>query len=204
LLPAESVANPKSLALFLLLLALVPTTPLEAADSPATAFRREWQGRTVTVQRILLTLVYDERSRLGGTTRGKREGLVVATPSKGSLYLFAGRREVDDLSSTDPDQLFQLVKTHYRRDRLLEEGHVQVVSPLHLVQYEKGIQLVVRRVEIDKTIVRLVLFKPESTEEMATTLTIAWPTLLSPDLEERGEIERIISGFLVPSPVARR
>ena len=115
----------------------------------------------VTVQRILLTLVYDERSRLGTTTRGKREGLVVATPSKGSFYLFAGRREVDDLSSTDPDQLFQLVKTHYRRDRQLEEGHVQIVSPLHLVQYEKGIQLVVRRVEIDQTIVRLVLFKPD-------------------------------------------
>ena len=158
----------------------------------------------VTVQRILLTLVYDERSRLGTTTRGKREGLMVATPSKGSCYLFAGRREVDDLSSNDPDQLFQLVKTNYRRDRQLEEGHVQVVNPLHLVQYEKGIQLVVRRVEIDKTIVRLVLFKPESTEEMATTLTIEWPTLLSADLEERGEIERIISGFLVPSPVAQR
>ena len=132
------MANRKSLALFLLLLSLVPTTPLEAADSPAAAFRREWQGRTVTVQRILLTLVYDERSRLGATTRGKREGLVVATPSKGSFYFFAGRREVDDLSSTDPDQLFQLVKTHYRRDRLLEEGHVQVVSPLHLVQYKKA------------------------------------------------------------------
>jgi hypothetical protein len=158
----------------------------------------------VTVQRILLTLVYDERSRLGKTTRGKREGLVVATPSKGSFYLFAGRREVDDLSSTDPDKLFQLVTTHYRRDRQLEEGHVQIVNPSHLLQFEKGIQLVVRRVEIDGTIVRLVLFKPESTEEMATTLTIAWPTLLSPDLQERGEIERIISGFLIPSPVAPR
>jgi len=198
------VAIPKSLALFLLLLSLVPATGLEAADGPAETFRREWQGRMVSVQRILLTLVYDERSRLGKTTHGKREGLVVATPSKGSFYLFTGRREVEDLSSTDPDQLFQLVKTHYRRDRQLEEGSVQVVNPLHLVQYEKGIQLVVRRVEIDKTIVRLVLFKPESTEEMATTLTIEWPTLLSPDLAERGEIERIISGFLLPSPVAQR
>ena len=198
------MALPKSLAVCLILLSLVPFTSLEAADSPTEAFRREWQGRMVTVQRILLTLVYDERSRLGTTTRGKREGLVVATPSKGSFYLFAGRREVDDLSSTNPDQLFQLVKANYRRDRQLEEGHVQIVSPLHLVQYEKGIQLVVRRVEIDQTIVRLVLFKPESTEEMATTLTIEWPTLLSSELVERGEIERIISGFLLPSPVAQR
>jgi hypothetical protein len=97
-----------------------------------------------------------------------------------------------------------LEKTHYRRDRLLEESHVQIVNPQHLVQYVKGIQLVVRRVEIDRSTVRLVLVKPESTEEMATALTVEWPTPLSADLEERGEIDRVIGQFLIPSPVAPR
>lgn len=176
--------------------------PVGAADTPAAAFKREWQGRMVTVQRMLLTLVYDERSRVGSTSRGKREGLVVTTPSKGSFYLFTGRREVEDIDSTDADRLFQMVKANYRRDRNLEEGHVQIVDPRHLVQYVQGMQLVVRRVEIEKTAVRLVLFKPESTDEVATTLTIEWPTLLSAELEERGEIERLISQFLLPVPGA--
>jgi hypothetical protein len=204
LLPSRFVPIPKSFALAILLLSLAPAIPLGAAETPASAFKREWQGRMVTVQRMLLTLVYDERSRVGSTTRGKREGLVVATPSKGSFYLFAGRREVDDLDSTDPDRLFQMVKTHYRRDRNLEEGHVQIVDPRHLVQYVQGMQLVVRRVEIEKQAVRLVLYKPESTDEMATTFTVEWPTLLSPELEERVEIERIISQFLVPTAAAQR
>ena len=186
-----------------MLLLVVSAVAIRAAENPTAAFRREWEGRRVIVQRTLLTLVYDERSRVSTTTRGKREGLVVATPSKGSFYLFAGRREVDDIAHTDPDRLFAMVKTNYRKDRNLDDGSVQIVNPLHLVQYDKGIQLVVRRVEIDRSTVRLVLFKPESTEEMATSLTVAWPTPLSSNMEERGEIERLVSQFMVPAPLAQ-
>jgi hypothetical protein len=186
-----------------MLLLVVSAVAIRAAENPTAVFRKEWQGRHVTVQRTLLTLVYDERSRVSTTTRGKRDGLVVATPSKGSFYLFTGRREVDDITHTDPDRLFALVKTNYRKDRNLDDGQVQIVNPLHLVQFDKGIELVVRRVEIDRSTVRLVMFKPQSTDEMATSLTVAWPTPLSSDLEERGEIERIIRQFLVPAPLAQ-
>ena len=186
-----------------MLLLVVSAVAIRAAENPTAAFRREWQGRHVTVERTLLTLVYDERSRVSTTTRGKREGLVVATPSKGSFYLFTGRREVDDIAHSDPDRLFAMVKTNYRKDRNLDDGYVQIVNPLHLVQYVKGIELVVRRVEIDRSTVRLVLFKSESTEEMATSLTVEWPTPLSSDLEERGEIERIMRQFVVPAPLTQ-
>jgi hypothetical protein len=190
----------KPIILTLLLLLPATATAIRAAENPAAAFRREWQGRRVTVQRTLLTLVYNERNRVGKTTHAKREGLMVTTPSKGSYYLFSGRKEVEDLTNSDPDRLFEMVKTHYRRDRNLDDGYVQIVNPLHLVQFIPGMQLVVRRAEIDVSTVRLVLFKPESTEEMATTLTIQWPAPLSPDLQERGEVERIIRQFLMPAP----
>jgi hypothetical protein len=195
-----SVRSLRSFSFVFLLLLLVHAAAMQAAESQAAVFRKEWQGRRVTVQRMLLTLVYDERGRTGATARGKREGLMVATPSKGSFYLFTGRKEVGDLSSPDPDRLFEMVKTNYQRDRNLGEGYVQIVTPLHLIQYVRGIELVVRRVEIDRSIVRLILFKPESTEEMATALTIEWPAPFSSGFEERGEIERIISQFLAPAP----
>jgi hypothetical protein len=203
LLPRGFVPTSRPFNLAVVLLLLVSAAAIRAAEKPAEAFRRDWQGRRVTVQRTLLTLVYDERSRVSTTTRGKRDGLVVATPSKGSFYLFTGRREVDDIAHTDPDRLFAMVKTNYRKDRNLDDGSVQIVNPLHLVQYFKGIELVVRRVEFDRSTVRLVLFKPESSEEMATSLTVEWPTPFSIDLEERGEIERIIRQFVVPAPLAQ-
>jgi hypothetical protein len=195
------VAISRSVAFTLGILALVGSGPILAAESQLEAFRRDWQGRTVILQRLLLTLVYDERGRTGSIARGKREGLTVATPSKGSYYLFSGRRAVEDLTSPDPDRLFDMVKTNYRSDRNLGEGYVQIVTPLHLVQYVKGVELVVRRVEFERrSTVRLVLFKPESKEEMATTLTIEWPAPLSTDLDERAEVENVIRGFLIPRP----
>jgi hypothetical protein len=203
LLPRGSVATSKPFNLAVVLLLLVSASAIRAAENPAAAFRRDWQGRRVTVQRTLLTLVYDERSRLSTVARSKRDGLVVATPSKGSFYLFTGRREVDDISHTDPDRLFATVKANYRKDRNLDDGYVQIVNPLHLVQYVKGMELVVRRVDIERSAVRLVLFKPDSTEEIATSITVAWPTPLSSDLQERGEIERLVGQFVVPGTFAQ-
>ena len=193
----------KPIALILLLLLPATAATIRAAENPVEAFRKEWQGRRVTVQRTLLTLVYNERGRFGKIAHGKREGLLNATPSRGIYYLFTGRRLVEDLTSSDPDRLFEMVKTSYQRDRNLDDGFLQVVTPLHIVQYIRGIELVVRRVEIEVSAVRLVLFKPESTEEMATTLTVQWPAPLSADLEERVEIERIIRQFLMAGPVGQ-
>ena len=83
------MSRPFALALIILILVAAP--PIRAAESRAEAFRREWQGRTVSVQRTLITMVYDERGRIGATYRGNREGLTVTTPTKGYYYLFPGR-----------------------------------------------------------------------------------------------------------------
>jgi len=145
-------------------------------------------------------MVYDERGRIGATYRGKREGLTVTTPTKGYYYLFPARQSVDDLTDTDADRLVDLVKTRYRRDRNLDADSVQMVTPLHLIQYVRRTELVVRRVQIERSTVRLELFKIEPADEFATSLTIQWPAPLSGDLHERAELERVIRGFLTPRP----
>jgi hypothetical protein len=184
------------------LLIVLSTTPIGAADNPPEIFRREWQGRRVTVQRMLLTLVYEERSRTG-STRVKRDGLNVVTPSKGSYFLFTGRQSVDDLVDTNADRLFEQIKVNYRKDRNLGEGFVQAVNPLHLVQHIGGLQLVVARVEIERSTVRVLLAKPETPEDMTTSLTVQWPAPFSSNLEERAELERVIRQFVLPAPTAQ-
>jgi len=54
-----------------------------SAETPQQAFIRSWEGRSVVVRNTLYTLVYNERGKLGNTRSGKRDGLVVATPSQG-------------------------------------------------------------------------------------------------------------------------
>ena len=185
-----------------LLLTLAATTPIGAADNPSEVFRREWQGQRVTVQRMLLSLVYEERGRTG-STRVKRDGLTVATPSKGSHLLFMGRQSVDDLVETNADKLFEQIKVNYRKDRNLGEGFVQAVNPLHIVQYISGMQLVVARVEMERSTIRVMLAKPETPADMATSLTVQWPAPFSSNLEERAEIERVIRQFVLPAAAAR-
>ena len=77
-------ARPLALTFIILILVAAPT--IRAAESKAEVFRREWQDRTVSVHRTLVTMAYDERGRVGATYRGKREGLTVTTPTKGYHY----------------------------------------------------------------------------------------------------------------------
>ena len=178
---------------------LLCAATLQAADNGIPAFKKQWEGRRVVVQRTLFTLVYDEDGRVG-TTRAKRDGLTVITPSKGSYYLFTGRQSQGDVTDADPDRLFDQVKANYRRNKQLEVGFTQTVTPLHLVQYPRGIELVVRRVEMDRTTIRFVLHKPDPPAEFATTLMVQWPAPISSDLHEREPIERVIHQFLQPAP----
>ena len=168
-----------------------------AAESPANAFKNQWIGRQVVVQRPLFTLVYDEVVRFNAVDRGKRDGLMVTTPSKGSYLLFTARKDRDDIVDTDPNRLMDRVKTTYNRTRHREEGLFQTVTPLHVVQYPRGVPLVVSRVLIERAAVTLVMNKPES-NEFATALTVEWPAPLSKDLEEREPLERLIQQFLLP------
>jgi hypothetical protein len=185
------------------LLSILATTPIGAADKPAEVFRREWEGRRVTVQRLLLTLVYEERGRTG-STKVKRDGLNVVTPSKGGYLLFTGRQSVEDLVDTNADRLFEQIRINYRRDRNLGEGFVQAVNPLHLLQHIAGLQLVVTRVELERSTVRVMMAKPETPEEMTTSLTVQWPAPFSSNLEERAELERVIRQYLLPAPAGQR
>ena len=59
----ESVLISKLVPVVCFLLTVLSTAPVAAADHPSEVFRREWQGRRVTVQRLLLTLVYEEIGR---------------------------------------------------------------------------------------------------------------------------------------------
>jgi hypothetical protein len=186
---------------FCFLLTALSIAPIGAKDNPSEAFRREWQGRRVTVQRMLLTLVFEERSRTG-STKVKREGLNVVTPSKGSYLQFTGRQSVDDLVDTNADRLFEQIKVNYRKDRNLGEGFVQAVNPLHLIQHIGGLQLVVTRVEIERSTVRVLLAKPETPADMTASLTVQWPAPFSDNLEERAEIERVIRQFVLPAAPA--
>ena len=175
--------------------------PAPSAETPANAFKKHWTGRQVVVQRRLLTLVYDELGRVGATHRGKREGLNVVTPSKGSYLLFAGRQSQEDIVDSDPDRLIDRVRAAYRRNEHLQIGFTQTVTPLHVIQYERGIQLVVTRVELDRAAVAVLLSKPDAPKgELATTLTVQWPAPLSRDLDEREPIERVIQQFILPTP----
>ena len=184
----------KSLAALIL---FVVSAAAPAAESPANAFKKQWTGRQVVVQRPLFTLVYDEVIRFNAIDRGKRDGLVVTTPSKGSYLLFTARKDRDDIVDTDPNRLMDRVKTTYNRTRHREEGLFQTVTPLHVVQYPRGVPLVVSRVLIERAAVTLVMNKPES-NEFATALTVEWPAPLSKDLEEREPLERLIQQFLLP------
>ena len=70
-----------------LVIALSTTfTTLAAAETPQQAFAKSWQGKTVIVKRSLYTLVYNERGRLGNTRDGKRDGLIVLTPSQADTF----------------------------------------------------------------------------------------------------------------------
>ena len=173
---------------------------LTAADASARAFRKEWEGRRVVIQRALFTLVYDEIGRVGITRRGRRAGLTVVTPSRGVYFQFDGRGEQDDLSDPDPNRLLTMVSERYRRSMHLEIGNTQSIQPQHLIQYAPGGEMVVTRVHIERDRVRVQLAKggAEGDEEFATTLTVRWPVPFSRDFPEAVAIGSMVRQFLAP------
>jgi hypothetical protein len=173
-------------------------TSAPRAESPANAFKKDWTGRHVVVQRTLFTLVYDEMVRFGRIDSDKRDGLMVVTPSKGSYLRFTARQsQEDDITDVDPDRLMDRVKSTYNRTRLRDEGLFQTVTPLHVVRYPRGVSLVVNRVRLERMAVTLHLHKLEP-NEFATTLTVQWPAPLSKELDERQPLEHLIQQFIVP------
>jgi len=86
-------------------------------------------------------------------------------------------------------------KQYFRSMYVDDIGAVQDVEPLMLVQYTPGVALVVKKVQIDRDRVRL-YFHKDGQAELATTLTVKFPTPLSNELTESPLIDDAISRFV--------
>jgi len=172
-----------------------------SANQGRKSFVEDWQGKRVGIKRTLFTLVYDEHGRLGKTSRSRREGLTVVTPSSGVFLRFDGRDSEEYIVSSDPEQMIDQINVTYRRTSSLDAGFFQRIEPSVVARYEPGGMLVVKQVRIDRDRVRLVFAKSADDEaanadEIATELTIQWPIALSSGLAERPQIEALIRQFV--------
>jgi hypothetical protein len=169
------------------------------AGQPRREFIESWRGRRVEVKRALVTLVYDERGRLGRISRNKRAGLTVVTPLAGSYYQFDGRDSEQDLAARDPEQLVERIDASYLRDEPLDGGFFRRIEPRTIVRYEPGGALIVRDVRIYRDRVRLsfdTLSDDDPAGRVGTELTIRWPTDLSYTLTETPLIDALIRQFV--------
>jgi len=183
-------------AIAALLLAIVPA--LRAAENPQQLFARHWEGRTVVVRQTLYTLVYNERSRLGKVRSGRREGLTVVTPFEGTYFRFDGRQGRDTVTEQRPQAIVDSVSAAYQPDQL-DIQSARKIEPLILSRYDAGVELIVRRVRIDRDSVRLAFAQAgevSGEEDPLTTLTVKWPVPLSRAFAERDPIEDLIRRFV--------
>jgi hypothetical protein len=164
-------------------------------------FIQRWERSHVVVQRTLYSLVYNERGRLGNTYRSRHEGLTVVIPPANTLFRFDGRDSEGDITGRDPQQVMDAITARYRRSYSLDVGSFARIEPLVLARYDAGVELVVTKVRIEQTRVRLFLAETGGDDkgEPATTLTVQWPAGLSRSFTERAEVERLIGFFLALS-----
>ena len=184
---------------WILLVALAATTSLHAAErSGKKAFQNAWVGRSVVVKRVLYSVVYDERSRVLPLVkhRDRVSGLTVVTPTGTSYYQFDARRDSEeDIVDQDPDRIVSEMRKQYFRSMHLDNGAVQDIEPLMLVRYSPGVAFIVRKVQIDRDRVRL-YFHKDGEAELATTLTVKFPTPLSNELTESPLIDNALTRFV--------
>jgi hypothetical protein len=193
----------RTAALAILLACLLGATA--GADQTRKSFVDRWLGKRVEVKRTLYTLMFNERGRLGKTYRSKREGLMVVTPSAGTYFQFDGRDAEQDIIAREPQQVMDRIGELYRRQESLEIGFYLRIEPLLLVRYEAGGALIVKDVRIDRNRVRFSfgsLSADSPAGELATALTIQWPTDLSASLTERPLIDALVRQF-VDDPASR-
>lgn len=177
---------------------------IAAADSPQQIFARSWEGKVVVLKQALYTLVYDERGKLGNTHSGRRDGLMVATPSSGAYLQFDGRQGKDAIVDKQPLRMFDTIKAAYMPDALDVRAY-RKVEPIVIHRYTAGAQLVVSRVRVDKDVVR-VAFAQSLTDEAetdpATWLTIKWPVPFNKSFSERALVEDLLQQFVEIKPAS--
>jgi hypothetical protein len=172
---------------------------LSAADPARKAFVESWRGRRVEVRRPLITLVFNERGKLGKVYHDKREGLVVVTPSAGTYLQFDGRDNEVNIVAREPQQVIDRIGESYRRQDALEIGFYLRIEPLLIVRYEARGALIVRDAQIDRNRVRVwfgSVAGDAPAEQLATALTVQWPADFSPSFTERPLVEGLIRQFV--------
>jgi len=192
------MSSPLRLVL-ILPVALAAAASLHAAErSGKNAFQNAWVGRSVVVKRALYSVVFDERSLVLPVFkhRDRVSGLTVVTPTGTSYYQFDARRaSEEDIVDRDPDGIVSQMRTQYFRSMHLDNGAVQDIQPLMLVRYAPGVAFIVRKVQIDRDRVRL-YFHKDGEADLATTLTVKFPTPLSNELTESPLIDDALTRFV--------
>ena len=183
-----------------LVVALAAAASLHAAQrSGKKAFQAGWVGRSVVVKRTLYSVLFDERSRLLPIVkhRDRVTGLTVVTPTGTSYYQFDARRDSEeDIIDHDPNRVLSQMRSQYVRSKHLDIGTVDEIEPLMLVRYAPGVEFIVKKVQIDRDRVRLFLHKAGE-DDLATSLTVKFPTPLSDELTESSLIDAALSLFVV-------
>jgi hypothetical protein len=183
----------------ILCVALAAAASLQAAErSGKKAFQHAWVGRSVVVKRALYSVVFDERSRVLPLVkrRDRVSGLTVVTPTGTSYYQFDSRRDSEeDIVHQDPNGIVSEMRKQYYRDMHLDIGTVRDIEPLMLVRYSPGVAFIVRKVQIDRDRVRL-YFHKDGEADLATTLTVKFPTPLSNELTESALIDDALTRFV--------
>jgi len=182
--------------------AIVLPWRLAAADTPQQLFTRSWEGQSIVLKQALYTLVFNERGRLGTTRSGRREGLMVATPSSGAYLQFDGRQGKEDVVDKQPQRIFELVNAAYMPDNLDVRAY-RKVEPVVVHRFSPGAELIVSRVRIERDSVRVAFIQvptADPNEDPATSLTIRWPVPFNKTFSESVLVDNLIRQFVDVKP----
>jgi len=171
------------------------TATRAAADTPQQTFAKAWQGRAVTLKATLYSLIYNERGKLGTTRNGLREGLVVATPSKGAYLQFDGRQGRGEIARTTVQGFVAAVNAEYEGDQL-DVRQYRKLEAVAINRYDPGVELTVAAVRIEPDQVRFELSVPAG--DTVTAIRIKWPIPLSKSFTERTLVEQLLQQFVEP------
>ena len=175
---------------------------LAASETPQQAYARSWEGKSVRLKQALYTLVFNERGKMGAMKNGRREGLMVATPSGGAYLQFDGRQGRDDVVEKQPQGLFDAVNARYIPDSL-EVRSYRKVEPVVIHRYSTDSELFVSRLRVERDQVRIAFvqtptFNPN--DDPATGLTVKWPVPFNSSFSESGLVDDVIRQFVAIKP----
>jgi hypothetical protein len=87
------------------------------------------------------------------------------------------------------------VATKYEPDSLDVRSY-RKLEPLAVHRFERGVELVVSAVRIDRDEVKLEFAQPTGGKNTLTSLRIKWPLPLSPEFGERRPLEDVLRRFV--------